>query len=108
MEVGIDIQKIDSFKEFKTNKRFYNNLFSESEINYCLKRNDYKSCFCARFCIKEAIIKIFDKKISFKDIEVLNSPSGRPYVKIKNIKRKDIKISLSHSKESCVGIAIKI
>jgi len=108
MDVGIDIQKISAFKDFKKNKRFYEKIFTESEINFCLKRKDYKHCFCARFCVKEAIIKALDKKVSFKDIEILNTCSGKPYVKIKSIKRKDICVSLSHSKENCVGIAIKV
>ena len=108
MEIGIDIQKINSFKDFEKNKKFYNNIFTGSEINFCLRRKDYKSCFCAKFCVKESIIKVFDKKVSFKDIEIRNTPSGRPYVKIKGIKRKDLKISLSHSKGVCVGVAVRI
>jgi holo-[acyl-carrier protein] synthase len=108
MEVGIDIQNTGGFKDFKKYKKFYNKIFTKNEINFCMKRKDYKSCFCGKFCIKESIIKIFDKKLSIKDIEVLNSVSGKPYVKIKSIKRNDINISLSHSKGTCVGVAIKI
>ena len=108
MDVGIDIQKINAFKDFKKNKRFYENIFTKNEIDLCLKKKDYKSCFCAKFCIKEAVIKALNKKVSLKEIEVLNTPSGRPYVKIKSIKRKDMKISLSHSKNVCVGIVIKV
>lgn len=108
MDVGIDIQKMNAFKDFKQNRKFYEKIFTKLEINFCLKRKDYKSCFCAKFCIKEAIIKVLNKKISFRDIEVLNASSGKPYVKIKSIKRKDMKISLSHSKNVCVGIVIKV
>jgi holo-[acyl-carrier protein] synthase len=107
MDVGIDIQKISAFKEFKKNKNFYNHIFTEKEIEYCLKKSDYKSCFCAKFCGKEAVIKALDKKVSLKEIEILNSPSGKPYVKIKSVVQKNLVISLSHSDGICVGVAIK-
>lgn len=107
MEIGIDIQKINSFKDFNKNKKFYEKVFTDKEIDFCLKRTDYKSCFCGKFCIKESIIKIFDKSLGPKEIEILNTQNGRPYVKIKSKLRKDLKVSLSHSKEVCVGVAIK-
>lgn len=108
MEVGIDIQKISAFKDFEKNKKFYENIFTKAEIEFCLKRKEYKSCFCAKFCVKEAVIKALNKKVSFKDIEVLSEQSGKPYVRIKSAKRKDIRVSLSHTKDNCVGVAIKI
>ena len=106
MKIGIDIQKTNSFKKFEENKKFYNKIFSESERLFCLKRKDYKSCFCGKFCIKEATIKAFDKKLSLSDIEVLNDPSGKPYIKIKSKRDKNIEISLSHSEDICVGVVI--
>ena len=108
MDVGIDIQEIASFKDFKKNKRFYERVFSPQEINFCLKRKDYRSCFCAKFCVKEAIIKALNEKLLFKDIEILNKVSGKPYVKVKSKERKDILISLSHSKKNCIGVAIRL
>ena len=105
MEVGIDIQRIDAFKDFEKNKVFYEKVFTKAEIDYCMGRKDYKSCFCGKFCAKEAVIKTLDEAIPIRDIEVLNMASGKPYVKIKSVE-KDIKISLSHSKDSCVGVAI--
>ena len=105
MEVGIDIQKIDAFKDFDKNRAFYEKIFTGPEIAFCLKRKDYKSCFCGKFCGKEAVIKTLDDNMSLKDIEILNMTSGKPYVEIKSVK-KDIKISLSHSKDTCVGVAI--
>lgn len=107
MDVGIDIQKTSAFKEFKKNKKFYEHIFTEKEIEYCMKKSDYKSCFCAKFCAKEAVIKVLDKKFSLKEIEILNSTSGKPYVQIKSVIQKKIAVSLSHSKNICVGVAIK-
>jgi len=105
MEVGIDIQRIDAFKDFEENRAFYEKVFSKAEIEYCMKKKDYKSCFCGKFCAKEAIMKTLNQDTLIGDIEILNMPSGKPYVKIKSVE-KDIKISLSHSKDSCVGVAV--
>jgi len=108
MEIGIDIQKIDAFKDFEENKKFYEKVFSEREIEYCMKREGYKSCFCGKFCVKEAVIKALNKKVSFSNIEVLNSESGKPYVEIDSCRRNDFNVSLSHSGDVCVGVAIKV
>jgi holo-[acyl-carrier protein] synthase len=107
MDVGIDIQKNNAFKDFKKNKRFYENIFCPEEIEICLKKKGYKECFCGKFCVKEAVIKVFNKKLSFKDIKILNDSSGKPYVVIKGKKRGDVCISVSHSKGICAGVAIR-
>ncbi len=106
MEVGVDIQENKAFKSFKGNIHFYKRIFTKKEIDYCIRRKDYKSAFCAKFCVKEAVIKIFDKKINYKEIEVLNTKSGKPYVLIKGEKRKNISVSLSHTQNYCVGVAV--
>ena len=41
MDVGIDIQKNNAFKDFKKNKRFYENIFCPEEIEICLKKKGY-------------------------------------------------------------------
>lgn len=108
MEIGIDIEEIDRIEEAykRWGDRFLNRLFSEHEIEYCFrKKNPYPS-LCGRFCAKEAIIKVFDAKISFSDIEITNSKSGKPYVSIKN-KSSNIKISISHSRLYATAVAIK-
>ena len=37
--IGIDITDVNRFeeKEYKTNTEFYKKIFTESEIDYCLK-----------------------------------------------------------------------
>lgn len=107
MEIGIDIQATNAFKDFRKNKRFYERIFTKNEIAYCIKKKDYKSCFCGKFCAKEAIIKIFDKEYNLENIEILNSKTGRPYAKIKLRKKENILISLSHTKDTCVAVVIK-
>lgn len=94
--------------------RFTNKVYTEAEIKYCesKKTNKYQS-YAARFAAKEAIFKaiscfVEDKyKIGWKDIEVLNDISGRPYAKVIGVNC-IIDISMSHEKEYAIATAIAI
>ncbi len=106
IKVGIDIQEKESFPDFKKNKRFYQRVFSNREIDYCLSKTDYKQNFASKFCAKEAIIKLLGgRKKNYKDIEILNKKSGKPYVKILKKKTK-ISISTSHTGKNSIAVAI--
>ena len=106
MRIDVDIQENSSFPDFNGNERFYEKIFLESEIKFCLAKSNYKQSFCSRFCAKEAVIKLLDKSVTLLDIEIFNSPSGKPLIKIKGKIRKDINLSLSHTNNICVAIAV--
>ena len=58
--VGVDIVNIERFrkKEYNKNKKFYEKIFSKSEIQYCLSfKNNYEH-FAGKFPIKEPCTKI--------------------------------------------------
>ncbi len=108
MEVGIDIEEIERIKKAhkKWGDRFLKRILTKKEIEYCFrKKNPYPS-LCGRFCSKEAIIKVFDASITFLDIEILNTKSGKPEVFV-NGQKTDISISISHSKRYATAVAIK-
>ncbi len=107
MSIGIDIQKTSKFPKFEDNESFYRKIFLKPEIDFCLSKSDYRQAFCSRFCVKEAVIKIFGGSLPFLDIEVFNERSGKPAVKIKGKTEDKIDISLSHSEEICVAVALK-
>ncbi len=108
MEIGIDIEDIERIKKahLRWKERFLNRIFNEKEIEYCFKKTDPYPSLCGRFCAKEAIIKVFDAKLHFSDIEVINKKSGKPEVFIKG-KKSNIKISISHTKKYATAVAIK-
>ena len=91
-------------------------VFTQKEIEYCESKGKQKyQHYAARFAAKEAIFKAISIKlknkyeIGWKDIEILDDTSGRPYVNILNECSKLIKnidISLSHCKEYPVATAI--
>ena len=113
MEVGIDIEQNERFKNVSEN--FLKRAFTESEIKYASKfKNSYEN-FCALWCVKESVVKAFsNRSLSFQEIEVASTAEGRPYIVLnETIKKelekagaKEIKISISHSKEYSTAICI--
>lgn len=116
---GIDIAEVGRFRKlpYKTNKNFYNKIFTENEIKYCIDKADPYQHFAARFAAKEAVIKALGKKIGdVRKIEIINERDGRPQVETKNLLRRriglwpkkpktKILLSLSHVKEYAVAVA---
>lgn len=101
---------------------FLNRIYTESEQEYCLSRSNrriaYQS-FAARFAAKEAVFKalgISGKGMRWKDIEILNEASGKPFVNLhrellefsKELGIEIVMISLSHSREYGIAYAIAV
>ena len=63
--IGIDIIDINRFSEkpYSENKIFYEKIFHNSEIKYCLNHKNSSQSFAAKFAIKESVIKSINKKI---------------------------------------------
>ncbi len=104
--IGIDIEEISRFslKKIEQNRSFYKKIFTEKEIEYCIKKKNPYQHFTVRFCAKEAAIKaLHNKKIDFKEIEVImngNIPSLKLPNKIKST------LSLSHTKKYATAIVL--
>jgi len=87
--LGTDIVNIDRLKKIlKKNKNsFKSRVFSKKEILYCNKKNNPASYYAKRYAAKEALSKALGtgirKGINFKDIEVSNNSSGKPFIKLK-------------------------
>ncbi len=117
IKTGVDIIEIERVKKCieETEGKFCERVYTEKEIEYCESKKTQKyQHYAARFAAKEAVFKaisvmIPDKYgINWKDIEILNDDTGRPYVNILNhdIKSEDVDISISHCKEYAVANAI--
>lgn len=105
--IGIDIVKISRFREKKylANKKFYENIFAENEIKYCLKYKDPYPHFAGRFAAKEAIIKATDTKMKMNQIIIKNKTNGLE-IKIKNVLNPNILVSISHEKDYAIAMSI--
>jgi len=118
MLIGIDIIEIARVKTaVERTPRFLGRVFTSKEIAYCMqKANPYPS-LAVRFAAKEALRKLHPalaRGVRFCDLEILRGDDGRPLVNLHGeaLNRcraegiKDIKISLSHSREQAIATAI--
>lgn len=112
---GTDIIEINRIKDSIENSdgKFLERVFTDAERQYCESKKSQKyQHYAARFAAKEAVfkaisIKVEDKySICWKDIEILNTEQGRPYVNLQRIEFDDIEqidISVAHCKEYAIA-----
>ena len=117
---GTDIIEIERVKRAIGNSQgdFLDRVFTEREIKYCDGKKQVKyQHFAGRFASKEAIFKTiasaFEDKylLSWKDIEIINDKTGKPYVNFlenKPIELDSIDISISHCKDYAVAYAVAV
>jgi|TARA_B110000467_G_scaffold106144_1_gene96580 holo-[acyl-carrier protein] synthase len=105
--IGTDIVEINRFRQLPhiKNKKFYNKIFTESEITNCNKYKDPYPHFAMRFAGKEAVIKTIKNKIEMKDIEI-GYKKSKPFVIILKKKLFVCHISLSHDREYAIAMII--
>ena len=80
----LDIRRIEKTIS-RFGDRFKNKIFTKNEINKCEKRLNKFECYAKRFAAKEAASKAlgtgFRKGVFWRDLEVVNLPSGKPTIK---------------------------
>ncbi len=107
MAIGVDIEDIERFKG--KSEDFLNRVFTDVELEYCLKYSKPESHLAARFCAKEAVVKALTalniENISYKDIEVFHNEKHCPQIRIlKPIDKKIIfQLSLSHDRTKAIA-----
>ena len=107
---GIDIIEINRIKSAieRFGQYFINHIYTPDEIAYAQKYKSPYIHYAGRFAAKEAIYKALgDKQITWKDINVLNDATGKPYCILKKDGFTDkIFLTISHSKYYAVAHAI--
>jgi len=105
--IGIDIIEVNRFieKPYEKNKNFYEKLFFESEINYCLNQNNPSESFATKFAIKESVIKSINQKIDFSKI-LTDHNNSKPMVKLLGNYSYAFLVSVSHEKSHAVAVVI--
>jgi holo-[acyl-carrier protein] synthase len=117
MDIGTDIIEIDRIDRLlKKYPNFRSRFFTDREISYCEHKKYPAQHYAARFAGKESILKALGNEqgeiIRFRDLEIINSRSGKPEVYLHNQAYtfsqkhgiKTIKISLSHCKTYAVAV----
>jgi holo-[acyl-carrier protein] synthase len=107
MNIGIDIVEVKRIARLIKDRNFLERVFTADEIKYCLKRKNKAEHFAVRFATKEAVWKAVRRPaVALRDIGVKNLPDGKPRVFLKNKYQKNIDVSLSHTAEYAVSVAI--
>ena len=99
---------------------FIGRVYTPEEIRYCQSRKQATQHFTGRWAAKEAVLKAlgtgWTRGISWRDIEVLNEPGGKPVVILRDGARKVAKslgivkmhISISHCRSHAVAYALAV
>ena len=83
---GIDLVKIERIQQVmeKWGGAFERRVFTEAELEYCMKQKRPAEHLAARFGAKEAVMKAFGTGlsggVSWKDAQVVRGSGGRPEV----------------------------
>jgi phosphopantetheine--protein transferase-like protein len=101
--IGHDIEENANLPEASDYRSdpFYRTHFTSAEIDYCTQSTNPRQHFAARFCAKEAVRKCGPMYAALqpRDIEVINTESGQPEVRITNadVSDKRLMLSMAHS-----------
>jgi holo-[acyl-carrier protein] synthase len=112
--IGVDIIEIGRIDRAigRWGDSFLRRVYTDSE----LKRYQKTPSLAARFAAKEAVIKALNKGrgIGWRQIEILSEPDGRPLVRLhgraeeqaRSLGLSRLAITLSHSREYAIALAI--
>ncbi len=114
--IGVDIIEIARIQKVieRWGERFLHRIYTEAELRLCRKK---PSSLAGRFAGKEAVMKALGtdaKGVSWKEIEILAEPSGKPFISLHGKARSragglclgKLAISLSDSKEYAVAFVV--
>ena len=105
--IGIDIIDINRFSEkpYFENKLFYQKIFHNSEIEYCLNHKNSSQSFAAKFAIKESVIKSINKKIDFMDV-LTDHHNLKPIASLLDDSCYNFLVSVTHEKQHAVAMVV--
>ena len=110
--IGVDVVDISRFKKIlsPSKKHLLQKLFTDSEILYCKSFKDLATHFAGHFAAKEAACKALGVKIfPFMELEIKHDKDGAPEIwkrRGKNLKKLPVQVSISHTKNIAVAIAL--
>lgn len=113
----VDIERVRSAIEGWGN-RFSLKVYTKQEIENCEGVENSYQRFAGKFAAKESVKKALMSinptlRIAFNQIEILNSPDGKPFVKLygpaeKICKDYSIEVSISHERKYAIAMSIVV
>jgi holo-[acyl-carrier protein] synthase len=115
--IGIDVVEIPRMEQTmqRWGNVFLKKIFTDREIAYAQARKNTVHHIAGRFAVKEAVAKAMSTGwgggFRWKDVEVENSPTGKPNVVLNgNVKKRlsgsIIHVSISHADRVVVACAV--
>ncbi|MEP0823813.1 MAG: holo-ACP synthase [Ignavibacterium sp.] len=115
--IGVDVVDVQRMKRMLAEQgdAFTGKVFTEGEIAYCRSKKNPHEHFAARFAAKEAVSKAVQTgwrgEFRWKDVEVMNEPSGAPRIALYGdlasiLQGKTVHLSLSHTENTVVAFAL--
>lgn len=111
--VGTDIVALQRVAEVcERHPRFPHRILTDAEYAYCQQgKKSFLQHLAGRFAAKEAIIKALGHKVPWRDMEILNHPSGQPYVNLygeaaQRANGGKIHVSIAHEPTFAIAVAI--
>lgn len=105
--LGVDLVEVSRVRGLAgRSPGFLKRVFTAGELAYSLKGGNKFERLAARFAVKEAVIKALDARdLPLRNIEVENTASGRPLVKVKGRPRVRLLVSISHTgRYACAAV----
>jgi len=107
MKIGVDIVEVGRIKKLVKNSQFLAKVYTPEEIAYCRAKKNCAQHFAVRFAAKEAVWKALGENgTALKHIGVVNMPGGKPHILIRGKRQKSIDVSLSHTDNYAVAVAL--
>lgn len=96
--LGVDLAEVARLRRLAANPRFLERVFTPGELAYAGASKNKFERLAARFAVKEAVIKALDDtSLPLNGIEVANTESGRPGVRVKGRPGLRLLVSISHT-----------
>lgn len=118
--VGIDIEEVERFSI--SDEELLERIAHKEEIEYILKSKCISlqnQRFASLWALKEAVMKALGlgkaSGVSYKDIKLCHEESGKPYVELFGVAKREfdinhygkkVEVSLSHTKSYATAIAL--
>ena len=99
---------------------FITRVYTDEEIRYCQSRKQATQHFTGRWSAKEAVLKAlgtgWTRGISWRDVEILNEPGGKPVVVLRGGARSAAQelgitkmlVSISHCRTHATAYALAV
>lgn len=105
MDIGVDIVEVKRFKKIKRND--YSNwsrVFSAKEWSYVFATANAAERLAGIFAAKEAVMKATGQvgPQNFRQFEITHGKGGEP-----KVSKKGLYISVSHTKDLAIAVAMK-